>query len=77
MTDLRATRMATVNEINASLAAMREIRKFFLESDYETEMTRLERFVRVCRDLQDLKASGVLDAIADTSIKLAVQEPTP
>ena len=70
---LRSARMATVNEIQ-SLTAMRDIRKFFLEADYAVEMERLERFVRLCRDLQELKASGVFDAVCDTALRLAIKE---
>lgn len=69
---LRSARMTTVNEIKESLTALRDIRKFFLEDDYEAEMQRLERFVKVCRELQELKAAGVLDAVSDTVLKLAV-----
>lgn len=72
--DLRASRMAVVTEIRDSLAAMREVRKFFLESDYVTEIDRLERFVRLCREFQALKAAGVLDAVLESAIRLAIKE---
>lgn len=71
---LRTHRMAVVSELSLSLGAMREVRKFFLESDYATEIDRLERFVSVCRELQALKETGVLDAVADIAIRLAIQE---
>lgn len=71
---VRDARMTTVNELKESLAQFREVRKFFLESDYEREMQRLERFIAACRELQQLKASGVLDAVSDVVIRLAVQE---
>jgi len=69
---LRSARMTTVSEIRESLAALREIRKFFIESDYEVEMQRLERFVNLCREIQRLKAEGVFDAVCDSALKLAV-----
>lgn len=69
---IRAARMTVVSEVQQALTAMRDVRKFFLESDYEEEMVRLERFVRVCRELQALKEAGVLDAVCDSSLRLLV-----
>lgn len=71
---LRAARMTTVSEIQQSLNAMREIRKFFFESNYSEEMDRLERFVRLCREIKALKDEGTFDAICDASIRMAVKE---
>ena len=71
---LRSARMSTVLEIRESLSALRDIRKFFLEEDYEREMGRLERFVGVCRELQKLKREGVLDSVAETAIRMGLQE---
>lgn len=70
----RAARMAVVGEMRESLQALKDVRQFFLESDYKTEMERLERFVVVCKELVALKKSGALDAVADVAIKLAVGE---
>jgi hypothetical protein len=75
--ELRAARMTAVSEVRDSLAALRDVRRFFLESDYETEIARLERFVKVCREIQELKASGVFDAVCDAALKLAVDERRP
>ena len=72
--ELREMRMATVREIRDSLSALHDIRRFFLEKDYEQEMLRLERFVAVCRELQALRANGTIDAICDTALRLAVEE---
>lgn len=72
--ELRAARMTVVAEIRDSLAALRDVRRFFLESEYSVEMDRLERFVRLCKELRVLKESGILDAVADTAIRLAVRE---
>lgn len=72
--ELRSARMTAVSEIQQSLSALREIRKFFLESDYKVEMERLERLVRLCRELQELKQSGIFDAVCDSAIRLAVGE---
>lgn len=72
--ECRAARMTVTTEVRDSLAALRDLRKFFLESDYEVEMTRLDRFVSLCRELQALKQAGVLDAVVDIAIRLATQE---
>lgn len=73
--ELRAARMNVVAETRDSLAAMKDVRKFFLESDYELEMARLERFVALCREIQALKASGVFDAVCEATIRMALKEP--
>ncbi len=67
---LRSSRMACTSEVQQSLTALKDVRKFFLESDYELEMNRLERFVTVCKELKALKDDGTLDVIADTSLRL-------
>ncbi len=71
---LRQNRMATVREIQDTLAAMREIRKFFIESEHSKEMERLKEFVALCKDIAELKTSGVLDCIMDSIISLALKE---
>lgn len=70
---IRSARMATVNEIRESLLALREIRKFFLEDDYQKEMDRLAAFVALCKEVQTLKTDGTFDAVAETMIHLAVK----
>lgn len=72
--EIRSTRMAAVSEMQLLLNSLRDVRKFFLDKDYEQEMSRLERFVRVCKEIQQLKADGTLDAVCDAAIKLAVME---
>lgn len=70
----RANRMALVQELRASLEQMREVRSFFLDSNYEKEMDRLERFTRLCREMLELKAAGIFDAVCDSAIRLAIKE---
>lgn len=72
--NLRSHRMAVVSEMRESLSTMRDVRKFFLESEYEHEMARLERFVSICKQLQQLQSEGVLNAVCDLAIKLAIKE---
>jgi hypothetical protein len=74
---IRSARMTTVTEIRETLTSLREIRKFFLESDYESEMQRLQRFVDLCKQIQHLKNEGVLDVMADTAIRLGIKQETP
>jgi hypothetical protein len=71
---IRNARMAIVSETQTMLTMLRDIRKFFLESDYEKEVYRLKEFISICKDLEGLKKSGVLDAVSDTIIKLATKE---
>jgi len=70
---LRSARMTTVTEIQQALGSLREIRKFFLEEDFNKEMQRLEQFVKLCREIKELKDLGLFDAVADTLLKLAVR----
>ena len=69
--DIRDSRMAAVREAREILAALQDVRKFFVDKDYDREMERMERLVRVCREFQALKADGVLDAMIDAALKLA------
>ncbi len=71
---VRASRMSVVREVSLSLDAFKDVRKFFLDKDYKNEMERLERFVAICKELKELKEQGVLDAVADVSIRLSIQE---
>jgi hypothetical protein len=52
------------------LTALKDVRTFFLEGDYEKQIDRLREFIDLCERLKALKDSGTLDAIADTILKL-------
>jgi len=69
--DIRGVRFAMVSETAAMTAPLKDLRQFFLGKDYADEIARLREFVDLCERLQKLKASGFLDAIADTLLKLA------
>ena len=73
---LRSARMTVVADLREAMTALRDVRKFFLESDYAVEMARLERYVALCRELQVLQQQGVLDAVSDVAIKLALRVPS-
>lgn len=70
---LRNARMTAVAEVTLSLQAFRDLRKFFIEDDYEKQMQRLERFVDLCLKMKALKDDGTLDAVADTALRMAVK----
>jgi hypothetical protein len=63
--------MSVVSETSAMTGPLREVRQFFLGSDYDAEIKRLREFVDLCERLNKLKESGFLDSVADTMLKLA------
>ena len=68
--NIRTTRYTVVTETSTMMNALKDVRQFFLGSDYKEEIGRLTEFVSLCERLQKLKTSGFLDAVADTIIKL-------
>lgn len=70
--DIRETRMAIEMEGKSLLTMMKDIRKFFLEDDYEQEVKRLHEFVGVCKALKDMQESGAFEVVIDAMLKLAV-----
>ena len=68
---MRQTRMAFDVETRQLMASLREVRQFFLDKDYATEIARLKEFVDTCERLQKLKESGFLDSVADTMLRLS------
>jgi hypothetical protein len=74
ITDIRNQRMALIGELSQSLNMLKEVRKFFMESEYDKEMERLERFVKVCQQIKALKEDGTFDAVVDSAIRLAIKE---
>lgn len=71
VTELRQCKFAVVTETKEMLGPLKEIRQFFLGSDYTTQMKQLREFVELCERLKALKDSGFLDTVADTMLKLA------
>ncbi len=71
--ELRMTRMAMDSEMRQLMAGLREVRAFFLDKDYSTEIERLKDFVCVCERLKALKDSGFLDTISETMLRLAIK----
>jgi len=67
---IRSTRFTVVSETNTMMNALKDVRQFFMGTDYKEQIDRLRGFVELCERLQKLKESGFLDAVADTMIKL-------
>lgn len=71
---IRQARMTTEAEMKATITWLTTVREFFLENKYEVEMKRLREFIDTCKEIQRLKESGILDAVSDLAITLALQE---
>lgn len=68
--NIRSTRYTILSETNQMMNALKDVRQFFMGTDYKEQIDRLRGFVELCERLQKLKESGFLDAVADTMIKL-------
>jgi len=68
---LRETRMTIRTEFSQTLNAMKDVREFFLDKEYEKEMSRLEKFVNIVSQFRELSNNGTLDAVSDTILKLS------
>lgn len=69
--ELRENRMAIVSELTMVSTPLRDLRKFFLDSDHSAEVHRLKEFLELCERLKKLRDDGFLDKIADTILKLS------
>lgn len=69
--DIRSTRFSVVSEIALMATPLKDLRQFFLQENYESEIKRLREFVELCERLKALKDSGFLDTVADTMLRLA------
>ena len=64
-------RLSVVREVATSINALRDLRMFLLDDNHEKELSRLTELCDVCERLERLKATGILDTVADTMIRLA------
>jgi hypothetical protein len=71
LAEIREERIAFGSEIRLLMSGLKEVRQFFLEDSYETQINRLHEFVDLCERLKALKESGFLDAVSDTILKLS------
>lgn len=67
---VREQRIAMGSETRLLMGSLKEVRQFFLEETYETEIRRLSEFIDLCERLKTLKDCGFLDTVADTMLKL-------
>jgi hypothetical protein len=72
---MRMTRASFDSENRQLLNGLRDVRAFFLDKDYDLEVSRLKDFVETCERLKKLKDSGFLDTVADTMLRLAETKP--
>lgn len=75
--ELRMTRISVDTEVRQIMSALRDVRGFFMDKDYEAERVRLREFVEICERLKALKESGFLDTVADTMLRLSAIAPQP
>jgi len=75
LTDIRQTRFAVVTETAQMTKELKDVRQFFLGSDYKEQIERLREFVDLCERLKKLKDSGFLDSVADTMLRLDATKP--
>jgi negative regulator of replication initiation len=59
---IRQARMASVEELRQMAHAVRELRDLLLAKDTERMLDQTERFLRLCRELEEFRAIGFLDA---------------
>ena len=69
--DLRGLKFATVSEVSAMKKELADVRTFFVGAEHDREIAKLKEFVDLCERIAKLKSAGVLDAVADTMLKLA------
>lgn len=70
LTTIREQRIAMGSETRLLMGSLKEVRQFFLDETYETEIARLSEFIDLCERLKALKESGFLDTVADTILRL-------
>ena len=74
--EIRGTRFTLVTETAQMMESLREVRKFFLDSQHQEEIQKLRAFVALCQDLRVFASDGSLDTIIDSMLKLAVRQPS-
>jgi negative regulator of replication initiation len=70
LAEVREQRIALGTETRQLMNALKEVRQFFFENDYEEQMRRLREFIDLCERLKTLKEEGFVDALVDTILKL-------
>lgn len=62
ITRIRHARMTTLDELRQISAGVQELRNMVLHPDMERTLLQAERLLRACRDLEEFRAVGALDA---------------
>ena len=70
--ELRSKRQTLTRESNELLMSLKDIRKFFIAREHNEEKEKLVEFVSLMERLQALQRNGILDAITDAVLRLAV-----
>lgn len=71
---IRTMRQTVSMELKQALSIMRDVRKFFLEDDYKSEIERLEQFVALGKELKELVKDGTMEAVTSMALKLMLKE---
>jgi len=72
--DIRQNRMTVTTELGKSLKILKDVREFFMDSDYKHEIERLKEFTALALELKKLIDNGTMDVISDVMLKLAIKE---
>ena len=59
---LRQARMASLDEMRLITTTLQELRKLMLAPETEAMLKKGERFLAMCRELEEFRACGFLDA---------------
>lgn len=63
---LRQARMASLEEMRLITAGLKELRMALVANETDVALKRAERFVVVCRDLDEFRRTGLLQALLST-----------
>lgn len=69
---LRQARMSSLDEIRQITNAIKSMKDVLLSPQTDQMLTRAERFLRVCRDLEEFRGVGFLDAFVELFVKHGV-----
>lgn len=60
---VREARMSITMEVRDTMVSLREVGTFLARPESDAELERLGRLVSLCREMEDLKKTGMLDAL--------------
>jgi hypothetical protein len=67
--------MAVTGEARETLKALGDVRSFLADPAHAAELQRMREVIELCKKLKDIKQDGSLDAVCDSALRLAVNEP--